>query len=44
MKWTVKVGDKALKSFSKLSKPIKEQIKAFLKKLAGLCWRLPSFL
>jgi len=33
MKWTVKVGDKALKSFSKLSKPIKEQIKELHKKL-----------
>lgn len=36
MKWTVKVGDKALKHLSKLSKPIKEQINTFLRKLGTL--------
>jgi len=33
MKWTVKVSDKSLKNLAKLSKPVREQIKAFLKKL-----------
>jgi len=33
MKWTVKVSDKSLKNLAKLSKSVREQIKAFLKKL-----------
>lgn len=36
MKWTVIVGNKALKNLQKLSKPVKEQIDAFIQKLETL--------
>ncbi len=36
MKWTVTVGNKALKNLHKLSKPIREQIQDFLLKLETL--------
>lgn len=36
MKWTVTVGNKALKNLQKLSKPIKEQIDVFIQKLETL--------
>ena len=36
MKWTVTVGNKALKNLQKLSKPVKDQIDAFILKLESL--------